>query len=86
MAGDASRAPVRGEWRAGRRHLAFRDLLRVRADVAADYRVFKRRLAQLHDADTFASREAYSLPKRAFVEAAIERADTQRLPRPRAGG
>jgi GrpB-like predicted nucleotidyltransferase (UPF0157 family) len=44
--------------------LAFRDLLRTHADVAADYAALKRRLAAEHEFD----REAYTDAKTPFVE------------------
>ena len=50
-----------------RDRIAFRDLLRARADVAADYAELKRRLAADHEFD----REAYTDAKTPFVERAL---------------
>jgi len=46
------------------RPIAFRDYLRVHADVADEYEVLKRRLAQEHRLD----REAYTQAKRPFID------------------
>lgn len=48
-------------------HLAFRDYLRLRSDVAADYVQLKSALAALHDGETLESQERYSLAKSEFV-------------------
>ena len=54
-----------------RRHLAFRDRLRRDTALAAQYVELKRRLAAVHDGDTLASRERYSLSKSDFIAAAV---------------
>jgi GrpB-like predicted nucleotidyltransferase (UPF0157 family) len=46
------------------RPIAFRDYLRAHTDVAGEYEVLKRRLAQEHRLD----REAYTQAKRSFVD------------------
>ena len=46
------------------RPIAFRDYLRVHADVATEYEVLKRQLARAHRLD----REAYTEAKRAFID------------------
>jgi GrpB-like predicted nucleotidyltransferase (UPF0157 family) len=46
------------------RPIAFRDYLRIHADVAGEYEVLKRRLAQEHRLD----REAYTQAKRPFID------------------
>jgi GrpB-like predicted nucleotidyltransferase (UPF0157 family) len=46
------------------RPIAFRDYLRARADVAAEYEALKRRLAAEHRLD----REAYTEAKRPFID------------------
>ena len=65
-----------------RRTLAFRDHLR-HPDVARDYEALKRRLASLHGAATFASRQAYAAAKSAFVERITARALADGLPKER---
>jgi GrpB-like predicted nucleotidyltransferase (UPF0157 family) len=50
--------------------LAFRDYLRSHADVALEYAVLKRRLAEAHRFD----REAYTVAKGPFVRRIIEEA------------
>lgn len=52
------------------RPIAFRNYLRVHADVAAEYDALKRRLALEHRLD----REAYTLGKRAFIDRITEMA------------
>jgi GrpB-like predicted nucleotidyltransferase (UPF0157 family) len=46
------------------RPIAFRDYLRIHHDVAREYEVLKRKLAQQHRLD----REAYSQAKRSFID------------------
>jgi GrpB-like predicted nucleotidyltransferase (UPF0157 family) len=50
--------------------LAFRDYLRIRPDVAAEYGALKRRLAAKFEPD----REAYTIAKTEFIRAAVDRA------------
>lgn len=65
-----------------RHHLAFRDYLRLRSDVAADYAQLKSALAGLHDGETLESQERYSLAKSKFVAAALAEALRLGLPSP----
>jgi GrpB-like predicted nucleotidyltransferase (UPF0157 family) len=53
--------------------LAFRDYLRTHADVAREYAVLKRRLAEAHRLD----REAYTDAKAPFVERVLRQAGNQ---------
>lgn len=50
------------------RPIAFRDYLRAHADVAGEYEVLKRRLADEHRLD----REAYTQAKRPFIDGITE--------------
>jgi GrpB-like predicted nucleotidyltransferase (UPF0157 family) len=58
-----------------RKHLVFRNYLRMRPSVAAKYEVLKRELARTHDADTAQAMEAYSLAKSEFVCAVLRAAE-----------
>jgi len=53
-----------------KRHLLFRDYLRVHPKVAQDYYELKKRLAYKYSSD----REGYTEAKTSFVESVIERA------------
>jgi GrpB-like predicted nucleotidyltransferase (UPF0157 family) len=57
-----------------RRHLAFRDYLRLHPEVAARYAELKRGLALIHIGNTKASRERYSLAKTEFINSVLKRA------------
>jgi GrpB-like predicted nucleotidyltransferase (UPF0157 family) len=57
-----------------RRHLAFRDYLRLHPAVAAKYADLKRGLAAIHDGSTLESRERYSLAKTGFVDSVLQHA------------
>jgi GrpB-like predicted nucleotidyltransferase (UPF0157 family) len=57
-----------------RRHLAFRDYLRLQPGVAQRYAELKRALARVHVGDTKASRERYSSAKTEFICSVLERA------------
>jgi GrpB-like predicted nucleotidyltransferase (UPF0157 family) len=57
-----------------RRTLAFRDALRRRTDVAAEYAVLKQGLAARLDGDDAASREAYAAAKSEFVARVVREA------------
>jgi GrpB-like predicted nucleotidyltransferase (UPF0157 family) len=57
-----------------RRHLAFRDWLRVHPAATAEYARLKRALAARHDGRTFESRERYSLAKTTFIESVLAQA------------
>jgi GrpB-like predicted nucleotidyltransferase (UPF0157 family) len=57
-----------------RRHVAFRDYLRMHPEVAAEYAALKRSLAAMHRGDTLESRERYSLAKTGFVGAVLAQA------------
>jgi GrpB-like predicted nucleotidyltransferase (UPF0157 family) len=59
-----------------RKHLIFRNYLRMRPSVAAEYEALKRELARTHDADTPQGMEAYSLAKSEFVFAVLRTAET----------
>ncbi len=63
-----------------RRHLAFRDYLRMHSQAASEYADLKRQLARQHLGRDQAERERYSLAKSAFVEAAISKAFSEGLP------
>jgi len=63
-----------------RRHLAFRDYLRMHSQVAFEYAGLKRQLARQHLGRDQGERERYSLAKSAFVEAAIAKAFSEGLP------
>lgn len=58
------------------KHLVFRNYLRMRPSVAANYEVLKRELARTHDADTPRAMEAYSLAKSEFVRMVLLAAET----------
>ena len=55
-------------------HLAFRNYLREDPQLAAEYVVLKRRLADLHHGTTLESRQRYSLAKSEFVASVLARA------------
>jgi GrpB-like predicted nucleotidyltransferase (UPF0157 family) len=63
-----------------RRHLAFRDFLRLHAREAEEYAELKRELARLHGVSVGETYEDYSMAKTDFVEAIIERAYAMGLP------
>lgn len=63
-----------------RRTLAFRDYLRAHPEAAREYEQLKRRLAPLHGAATFASRQAYADAKTEFVTRTTDRALGAGLP------
>src|SRR5262245_61495088 len=54
-----------------REHLAFRDELRRRPQVAAEYLALKRKLAASHDGLTLDSQERYSLAKSDFIRSVL---------------
>lgn len=63
-----------------RRHLAFRDLLRERPEVARDYERFKSELAARHSAADFETRGAYAEAKTAFIRPREQEALLRRYP------
>jgi GrpB-like predicted nucleotidyltransferase (UPF0157 family) len=63
-----------------RRTLAFRDYLRAHPEAAREYEQLKRRLASVHSAATFASRQAYADAKTEFVTRTTDRALAAGLP------
>ena len=63
-----------------RRHVAFRDYLRIHPVVAAEYVELKRSLATTHDDATLESRERYSLSKTQFVNSVLEHAHSADYP------
>jgi GrpB-like predicted nucleotidyltransferase (UPF0157 family) len=64
-----------------RRTLAFRDYLREHPEAAAEYERLKRALAATHNADDFASQQAYAEAKGTFVTTITERALAEGYPR-----
>jgi GrpB-like predicted nucleotidyltransferase (UPF0157 family) len=64
-----------------RQHLAFCAYLRDHREVANAYEQLKRRLAEIHSAETMSSRNAYSDAKSAFIGDIIERALAAGYPR-----
>jgi GrpB-like predicted nucleotidyltransferase (UPF0157 family) len=57
-----------------RRHLAFRDWLRIHPAAADEYARLKRALAAQHGGATLESRERYSLAKTTFIESVLAQA------------
>ena len=68
-----------------RRTLAFRDLLREHPETAREYEDLKRKLAPLHSALDFASRQAHAGAKAEFVTRIMERALAAGFPRELSG-
>ncbi len=63
-----------------RNHLAFRDYLRRKPVVAAEYASLKRNLASVHDGLTMESQERFSLAKSEFVGSVLARTTTEGPP------
>ena len=54
-----------------RRTLAFRDFLREHSDVAQEYVILKKQLADLVDATDASSRQTYAIAKSEFIERVV---------------